>query len=356
MSSYAACGPPPLRNGCAASPAAPRHHLSGRMMQLVRLVAEIFGGSAVATVTADLGDGLKATWRWPEAARDGGNPAVRHPLRRGERIRGELTVQPDPWRPATPVEQRLLDDAADLAGLLVESTRLDQTLQSLVTAADQRNRDLEESRRRVLVALEGERRRLERDIHDGAQQHLVALAVNLRLLKVLVTKDPPRAQATAAAVRSALLEAVHTLERLSVGLYPAVLTESGPAAALRAAAAASPVAVTVHADVRRRWPVAAERAAYFGCLEALQNAVKHAAAQRIVVILSEVGGGLSFEVTDDGRGFDPANATTGSGTVNLADRIAGAGGRLTVISTPGRGTTVSGWVPTAVPLDQAQAA
>ena len=137
-------------------------------------------------------------------------------------------------------------------------------------------------------------------------------------------------------MRAALLNAVETLERLSVGLYPSELAEAGPAAALRVAADASPIPVIVHADVRQRLPTAVERAAYFSCLEALQNAIKHADAQRIVVTLTQTDGVLAFEVADDGRGFDPTLTPPGSGRTNLADRVSGAGGQLTVSSAPGR--------------------
>jgi len=321
--------------------------LGGRMEQLTRLLADTFGRGARARVQASLGDELTATWQSPPTgprSPAGSTTAVR-PLIRGGRRLGELTVSLGEVRELSPVEVRMLDDAADHAGLIIEGARMDQTLQQLVADGDARNAELQRSRARILTTMEDERRRLERDIHDGAQQHLVALAVNLRLLRVLVTRDPARARSTAIMVRAALLNAVQTLERLSIGLYPAELAEAGPAAALRLAADASPVPVIVHADVRRRLPTAVERTAYFSCLEALQNAIKHAHAQRIVVTLTQAADVLAFEVADDGRGFDPTLTPPGSGRINLADRVSGAGGQLTVSSAPGRGTTVSGWIP-----------
>ena len=321
--------------------------LGGRMEQLTRLLADTFGRGATARVQAELGADLTATWQWPPAGLRPQPAAmtVLRPLVRSERRLGELTVDLDEDRELTPIELRLLDDAADHAALIIEGARMDQTLQKLVADSDARNAKLQRSRARILTTMEDERRRLERDIHDGAQQHLVALAVNLRLLRVLLTRDPARARITVGAVRAALLNAVQTLERLSVGLYPSELAEAGPAAALRLAADASPIPVIVHADVRRRLPTAVERTAYFSCLEAMQNAIKHADAQRIVVTLTQAADVLAFEVADDGRGFDPTLTPPGSGRINLADRVSGAGGQLTVSSAPGRGTTVSGWIP-----------
>ena len=171
---------------------------------------------------AELGDELTATWQSPPTGlrpAPGSTTAVR-PLIRGDRRLGELTVSLGEGRELSPVEVRMLDDAADHAGLIIEGARMDQTLQQLVADGDARNAELQRSRARILTTMEDERRRLERDIHDGAQQHLVALAVNLRLLRVLVTRDPARARSTAITVRAALLNAVETLERLSDRAVP----------------------------------------------------------------------------------------------------------------------------------------
>ena len=213
--------------------------LGGRMQQLTRLLADTFGRGATARVQA--GAGRRAHRDLAVASGGSASPArattaVLRPLVRSERRLGELTVRLDEGRELTPIELRLLDDAADHAALIIEGARMDQTLQKLVADGDARNAELQRSRARILTTMEDERRRLERDIHDGAQQHLVALAVNLRLLRVLVTRIRPGPGVTAGPVRAALLNAVKTLERLSVGLYPSELAEAGPAAALRLAA------------------------------------------------------------------------------------------------------------------------
>ncbi len=331
--------------------------IGARLDQLVALVGKTLGATARVTLTADLGAGLTASWRWPADDRTAGDrDAVRRPVLRGDRVLGALTAAPGAGRTLTPVEQRLVDDAADLASLVIEGARMDQTLQQLVTEAGHRQRELEQSRNRVLSAMEDERRRLERDIHDGAQQHLVALVVNLRRLQLLLARDPERARAAAGQVREALRDAVETLDQLSRGLYPTVLADVGPGVALRSAVRASPVPVVLHTDVRRRWPAPAEGAAYFSALEAVQNAIKHAGARQIVVTLTDADDRLTFAVADDGRGFDPATTPPGSGLLNLHDRVSGAGGRLTMTSVPGGGTTVTGWIPVPAPLAPATAA
>jgi signal transduction histidine kinase len=300
-------------------------------------------------VTAELGDTLRASWQWPPETgpatwTDSGS-VLRRPIVSDSHALGALTVRTPAGRPLLPIEQRLLDDAVDHAALVVATAQMDQTLEQLVADASARYRELHRSRGRILTTMEEERRRVERDIHDGAQQHLVALAVNLRLLRVLLDRDAGRARATAKTLQTAVRNSVETLEVLSRGLYPNALVDGGPVVAFRLAAGSSPVPVVVRAAVDRRWSPAIERAAYFSSVEALQNAIKHANARQIVVTFSEAAGGLTFEVRDDGLGFDPAAVVPGSGTVNVRDRLAAVGGRLRVDSTPGAGTTVAGWIP-----------
>jgi len=135
------------------------------------------------------------------------------------------------------------------------------------------------------------------------------------------------------------------LQQLSSGLYPRALLEAGPAAALEVAAQNSPIPVIMNGNRQLRWTPAIEQAVYFSCLEALQNAIKHGAARRIMITISGTSAALDFEVSDDGRGFDPGRVGTGSGTANLADRIAAVGGRLEIITRPGLGTAVRGSIP-----------
>ena len=201
------------------------------------------------------------------------------------------------------------------------------------------------SRERLVDAQDAERRRLERDIHDGAQQHLVALAVNLRLAQTLVRRAPERATQVLTEQGDAARETIETLLSLSRGIYPRLLSEQGITAALRSAAGTSPLPVDVTAEAVGRYPAAVEAAVYFCCLEALQNATKHSAASRVAVHLRGPDAGLVVTVSDDGRGFDVAGPVSGVGLVNMRDRIDSVGGRLTLDSVPGAGTTLRADVP-----------
>ena len=215
-----------------------------------------------------------------------------------------LRLQEHDRQPLTPVEERLFAGLASQAGLVLHGVRLRAELAQRVVELSARAEELRVSRERLVDTQDAERRRLERDIHDGAQQHLVALAVNLRLAQTLATRSPERAQRVLAEQAAAARTTIDTLVDLSRGIYPRQLTEDGVGAALRAAVATSPVPVTVEADGVGRFAADVEAAVYFCCLEALQNAAKHAGAGRIAVDLWPAGGGLALSVTDDGRGFD----------------------------------------------------
>jgi signal transduction histidine kinase len=243
--------------------------------------------------------------------------------------------------PLRPVEQELRDDLLGQAGLALRQVALTARLRRAIELSEARAEQLRESRQRIVATADAARVRLERDIHDGAQQHLVALAVRLRLVRTVAARDPQRAATQLPAVQEAATMASTTLDELSRGLHPRALAEAGVAAALREASATSAVPVEVLDATTRRYPPAVEAAVYFACLEAVQNAVKHAEAQRITVRL---GDGLEFEVHDDGRGLaDPPPG--GTGLSGMRDRIDAAGGTLTVAGRPGGGTTVAGRVP-----------
>jgi signal transduction histidine kinase len=197
---------------------------------------------------------------------------------------------------------------------------------------------------------DAERRRLERDIHDGAQQHLVALAVNLRLAHTLSTSSPDRAARVLAQQRSAARVTVTTLADLSRGIYPRVLTDEGVGAALRSAVLTSRLPVTIDCDGVGRFPADIESAVYFCALEAVQNASKHAAAGRVALRLATEDDTLVLTVSDDGSGFDPTAVEVGNGLTNMRDRIESVGGDLTIRPGSGGGTTVAARVPTSAPM------
>jgi len=232
-------------------------------------------------------------------------------------------------------------DLASQAGLVLRNVRLIEELRA--------------SRQRLVAAQDQERRKIERNIHDGAQQQLVAISVKLRLLQQLAERDPTAAAALAEQLRDDATQALDDLRDLARGIYPPVLADSGLAAALDAQARRSVLRVDVSADGIGRYPQEIESAIYFCCLEALQNVAKYSGATRVSVTLSDAGAELRFEVRGDGLGFDAAHTPMGSGLRNMSDRLEALGGRVEITSAPGDGTTVTGRIPvsTAVPRDPA---
>jgi signal transduction histidine kinase len=205
--------------------------------------------------------------------------------------------------PMNPSKEALVRDLAAQAGLVLRNVRLVEHLRA--------------SRRRIVSAQDERAKALERNIHDGAQQQLVALSVKQRLVQTLIDRDPP------------------------------LLADKGLAAALEAQARKSVVPVTVEAEGIERYPQDVEAAVYFCCLEALQNVAKYAQAEGAIVRLSASDGTLTFEVTDGGAGFDPRTTGYGTGLQGMADRLEAIGGHLEVHSEPGVGTTVGGTVRVA---------
>ena len=210
----------------------------------------------------------------------------------------------------------------------------------------QHQEELRESRARVVAAADAARRRVERDLHDGAQQQLVLIGLRLGAARRLVTTDPERAAIALAELQTDVTGALEALRHLAHGIYPAVLENEGVAAALAEAAKRAAIPATVVCNRPGRYPADVEAAVYFCCLEALQNASKYAGdGSRAAIEVSEAAGTLTFVVSDDGAGFD-ATATNGSsGFASMTDRVGALGGQLRVTSEPGRGTTVTGTVP-----------
>ena len=218
-----------------------------------------------------------------------------------------------------------------------EGVRLRAELELRLAELSVRAGELRASRQRVVDAQDAARRRLERDIHDGAQQHLVALAVNLSLAATLAGRAPARADELLAARGRGPEETVDTLVRLARGIYPPLLESHGPGAALRAAVEHAGVPVLVVEEDLDRCAPNVEAAAYFCCLEAVQNATKHAGAATIRVTLRGGAGVLGFTVEDDGAGYDPAATPPGAGLTNMRDRVESLGGTLTAESRPDAG-------------------
>jgi signal transduction histidine kinase len=208
--------------------------------------------------------------------------------------------------------------------------------------------DLAASRVRLVETATAERRRLERDLHDGVQQHLVGLRLKLELAAETIKEDPVAGQRALAWLGRQMDEVLDELRSLARGIYPSLLGERGLRDALRAAALTSPIAVDVRASGIERYRQDVEVAVYFCCLEAIQNVVKHAGPNaHATVTLWAAAGRLNFEVRNPGIGFDPNRVQAGSGLINIRDRIDAVGGTLVVASGRGRGVRVRGSIPVA---------
>lgn len=247
----------------------------------------------------------------------------------------------------TDEDERVLTELARQVGLALHNVALDSALQASLDEVRRQAEQLQASRARIVATADAERRRIERNLHDGAQQHLVALAVNLRLARDFVGDDPATASAMLDELATSIKDTIVELRDLAHGIYPPLLMDSGIDPALRTAAGRSPLEVQVQAEDLGRFPTEVEAAVYFCCLEALQNAAKHAPEAKVRVRLwrSADASELRFEVADDGPGFDPARVRQGQGFVNMSDRLGAIGGTVEWHSTPGQGTTISGWVP-----------
>jgi signal transduction histidine kinase len=301
-----------------------------------------------------VGDELRVRAGWPDGSDPHAGPV---PLADGEptslpetslllpvRDRGELlgalSLQTLPTEPLSSAQEALARNLASQAGLVLRNARLTEELLEGV-------RELRASRQRIVAAQDHERRRLERNIHDGAQQQLVAIAVKAGLVKALMRQDLGAAERALDELQADTREAVQDLRDLARGIYPPLLADEGLTAALEAQARKVPLPVEVRAEGLGRYPQELEAAVYFCVLEALQNTAKYAAATQARVELAARPGRLEFRVNDDGVGFDPTGTTMGSGLQNMSDRVAALGGKLEVRAQPGAGTTVEGSVPLA---------
>jgi signal transduction histidine kinase len=325
--------------------------------ELLPRMARVLGegtGAERAEVWLRIKSELRHMAAWPEAGSGSPPPvavtgqllpslnagrtvAVRH---RGELL-GALTISKRTGEALTPIEAKLLDDLANQAGLMLRNVGLTEALTEKV-------QELRASRQRLVTAQDAERRRLERDLHDGAQQHLVALRVNLGLAKRFVTSDPGKTTHVLTQLESDADATLETIRELARGIYPPLLADRGLATALVAQARKATLPVEVDADGVGRYPQDVEAAVYFCCLEALQNVQKYADASKAEIRLGAEDGALRFSVTDDGTGFDPQTRRRGTGLQNMADRLDALGGALVITAAPGKGTTVTGTVP-AIP-------
>jgi len=256
---------------------------------------------------------------------NGYGTAVAAPVVAGGRTWGLVLVASNAPDTLGPDAERRLGDFAELVALGLESAEAREQLNA--------------SRLRILEAGMNERRRLERNLHDGAQQRLVSLAIQLRVLESQLGAGPDGAKDLVAGARNELNLAMKELRELARGLHPAILTQRGLAAALGSLADSAALPVRIIGASDERLPDAVEAGAYFVVAESITNAVKHANASGIEIRLQRMPGGLRIEIADDGRGgADPA---AGTGLRGLSDRIEALGGRFSVADRPGGGTVVS---------------
>jgi signal transduction histidine kinase len=301
------------------------------LLRMAQVLGDAVGADA-ATVWLGAGDRGRPVATWPPDARvDPRLPSSAVEVRHQGVLLGALSVRMPARDPMTPAKERLIRDLAGQAGLVLRNAALIE--------------DLRASRQRLVAAQDAERRRIERNIHDGAQQQLVALAVKLGLTERIVASDPAKAASMLAELQRETNQALEDLRDLARGIYPPLLADKGLGTALESQARKSPIPVSVETDGIGRYPQEAEAAVYFSCLEALQNVAKHAGATSATIRLGQHDGDVTFEVSDDGRGFVPEASAYGTGLQGIADRLAALGGTVEVRSAPGGGTTVAGRLP-----------
>ncbi len=258
-----------------------------------------------------------------------------------------VAVRPPTGDPFKDTEDLTLTELARQVGLALHNVQLDSALQSTLDEVRRQAEELRASRARIVAASDAARRQIERNLHDGAQQHLVALAVNLRLARQIAESDLAVAKKMLEQLSHDLQDAVQELRSLAHGIYPPLLVDRGLREALSAAGGRAALPTDVSAEGIGRYTPEIEAAVYFCCLEAMQNAGKHAGDDSTISVrVWEEEGVLLFEVADNGAGFDPSKRESpGAGFVNMGDRVGAIGGTFGVQSAPGRGTRVSGRIP-----------
>jgi signal transduction histidine kinase len=277
----------------------------------------------------------------------GGGPLRVAPMANARELLGLVVAERRPGgEPFGELDERVLAEFARQVGLALHNVRLDSQLQASLDEVTRQTEEVTASRARVVSAADAERRRIERDLHDGAQQQLVALCANLRLARELAGSDPAQATALLEQLGNDLEAALEELRELAHGIYPPLLADRGLREALSAVGRRAPVHTRLEAEGIGRYPPQVESTVYFCCLEALQNVGKHAGeAGSATVRVWEKEGGLLFEVSDDGAGFDAAAVARGAGITNMTDRLGAIGGTLRMESAPGRGTRIAGAIP-----------
>ena len=306
-------------------------------------------GADPARVWLRVGPHLRAAATWPASSDEPAQPAddvsglpdadLAVPVRDQDELLGVLTIAKPRGERVTEVDEDLLRRLSAASGVLLRNLRLDAELA-------QRLEEIEASRRRLLTAQDDARRRIEADLGGGSRAYLIALQDRVCVLaRDGDDQQTPKTAMLLGQLVAATETALQTLAGLAAGVYPPRLAADGLVAALTEQAARAAVPVHVEATGIGRYPAEVEAAVYFAVLESLQNVAKYAGATTARVRLTHDGDRLSFEVTDDGAGFDTATTRLGTGLQGIHDRLDTVGGTVTITSTPGTGTTVTGSVP-----------
>lgn len=321
--------------------AEPSEDLLGRM---ARLMAEGTGAEQ-ATVWLVSDDRLSAAAGWPEKPTPGDVSSIDElagfssPVSHDDQLIGALEVVKAQGNPVTPAEERLIVDLAGSAGLVLGNQRLNAALAARAT-------ELQESRRRLVEIQDAERRRLERDLHDGAQQQVVALKLKIGLAQHMAGKEGRNDLADE--LGELALEAqtaVDEIRTLAKGIFPPLLESEHLLAAIRSQAASSTIPVEVIGDGHHDYPADVESALYFAAVEAVQNAERHGEASQVRITVGPLSGGVEIVVSDNGTGFDVVDTEEGPGLTGIRDRVEALEGVLDLESAPGEGATLRVRIP-----------
>jgi signal transduction histidine kinase len=317
--------------------------------RMARILGEATGARR-ADVWLRIGERFRPAASWPAdagslpdlSAPDGDLPGLPEadasfPVRHRGELLGALALAKPASDPLSTNDERLASGLAGQAGLVLSNARLTTELEARID-------ELRALHKRLVSAQDDERRRLERNIHDGAQQQLVALSVKLRLAQSLVA-NPDEMGRILEQLQTETTETLEDLRDLARGIYPPLLADKGLVAALESQTRRSVVPIQLNPDGAGRYPQEVEAAVYFSVLEALQNVTKYAQASRAEVRLLQSDGALVFEVDDDGVGFDTSSMGYGTGLQGISDRLAALDGRIEIRSSPGGGTVVTGTIP-----------
>jgi signal transduction histidine kinase len=256
----------------------------------------------------------------------------------GPKREGELTEE----------DRRMLHTLGRQAALAIRNSRLTAELSVRIDEVQRQSRELAASRSRLVTAQDEERRRIERDLHDGVQQQIVALVAKLRLARNQLARDPREAEQTLDHLQAEAVATLRDLRELAHGIHPPVLSDRGLYAAISSAASRLPIPVDVQASsdlINARFDPTVEVATFYVVSEALTNVLKHAHASRITLALTGGDDALVIEICDDGQGFVPTEAPSGTGLRNLRDRVEAVGGALVLRTGPGEGTRLTAQFP-----------